>query len=337
MSRPKRPTIIDVAQRAKVSKSLVSLVMQGSPKVSESSRDAVLKAAQELGYRRNAVARSLARQRTGVFGCVISDLHNPFFADVADGVEEEAVGRGYRALISAGFNDPEREANAIDTFIQLRADGLLMLGPFIPLTQLSRLAGSIPTVVLGRYVHVSGIDSVHNDDKEGARLAVDHLADQGHQKIAHIHGGAGAGARRRRKGYEEAMRRRGLGEHIRVVRGAFTEAGGMAGMRTLLERNDLPTAVFVANDYAALGALETLDQAGLEVPRDISVLGYDDNLFAHMPGIDLTTVRQPTVEMGRTAVRLLVQRIEGGRSRARNVVLSPSLVVRKTTGPPRKR
>jgi len=162
--------------------------MQGSPKVSQASRDAVLKAARDLEYRKNAVAQALASQRSGVFGCIISDLHNPFFADVADGIEEEAVAHGYRALISAGFNDAAREANAIETLMQLRADALMMLGPFIPLTQLANLAGNVPVVVLGRRVHLSGIDSVHNDDSAGAKLVVDHLADMGHVEIAHIDG-----------------------------------------------------------------------------------------------------------------------------------------------------
>lgn len=335
MSRSKRPTIVDVAERAGVSKSLVSLVMQGSPKVSNASRDAVLTAARELGYRKNAMARGLARQHTGVLGCIISDLHNPFFADVADGVEEEAVANGYRALISAGFLDGGREANAIDTLIQLRADGLLMLGPLIPLTQLAAVASNVPVVVLGRRVHLSGMDSVHNDDLRGAKLAVDHLADLEHEKIAHIDGGPGAGARRRREGYAKAMRERDLEEGIQVIRGAFTEEGGIQGMRALLDSGDIPSAVLVANDYAALGALEELDRSGLEVPRDMSVVGYDDSLLAHLPGIELTTVRQPTVEMGRVAVRLLVEKIEEGRSRAKHVVLPPSLVVRGTTGPPK--
>jgi len=104
-------------------------------------------------------------------------------------------------------------------------------------------------------------------------------------------------------------------------------------MNALIDEGDLPTAVFVANDYAALGALEVLDRAGLRVPRDVSVVGYDDNMFAHMPGIELTTVRQPALEMGREAVRLLVQRIEHARSRAKHIVVPPSLVVRRSTGP----
>lgn len=334
MSRSRRPTIVDVAERAGVSKSLVSLVMQGSPKVSDTSRDAVLKAARDLGYMRNAMARSLARQRTGVLGCIISDLHNPFFADVADGVEEEASTNGYHALISPGFLDGDREAKAIDTLIQLRADGLLMLGPMISLTKLAAVAGNVPVVVLGRHVHLSGMDSVHNDDVMGAKLAVDHLSDLGHQTIAHIDGGSGAGARRRTEGYAKAMRERGLEENIREVRGAFTEEGGVRGMRALLDGGDLPSAVFVANDYAALGALDELDRTGLKVPGDMSVVGYDDGLLAHLPGIALTTVRQPTVEMGRVAVQMLVEKIEEGRLRARHVVLPPTLVVRGTTGPP---
>ena len=125
-----RPTIHDVAKRAGVSKSLVSLVMRGSPRVGEDSRRAVMEAANELGYRPNAVARSLARRSSTVIGCVLSDLHNPFFADVADGIEESAVNGGYRAILSAGFLEPEREAAAVETLLQLQADDGLGLGIF---------------------------------------------------------------------------------------------------------------------------------------------------------------------------------------------------------------
>jgi DNA-binding LacI/PurR family transcriptional regulator len=144
----RHPTILDVAERAGVSKSLVSLVMRGSSRVSEARRKAVLEAAEELGYRPNAVARSLVRKRSGVLGCILSDLHNPFFADVADGIEEGAVTHGYRALLSSGFLDESREASAIETLLQLRVDGLLMIGTLTSMKDLERAAASVPIVVV---------------------------------------------------------------------------------------------------------------------------------------------------------------------------------------------
>lgn len=330
----KRPTIVDVAERAGVSKSLVSLVLRDSPRVGKDSRTTVLKAADELGYRPNAVARSLVQQSSGVFGCILSDLHNPFFADVADGIEEAAAAGGYRALLSSGFLDPQREATAVETLLQLQADGLIMLGPMMDSGAIEEAAGHIPVVVVGHKPRAQSLDSVRNDDEAGAAAAVEHLVGLGHRHIAHIHAGSVGGSSGRRRGYAAAMRRHGLADHIRSVRGAFTEAGGHEAMRSIIASGMMPTAVFVANDYAALGALEALDAAGLGVPEDVSVVGYDDITASHSSRVALTTVAQPSLEMGRTAVNLLIERSEAGRTEARHVVLAPRLVVRGTTAPP---
>jgi DNA-binding LacI/PurR family transcriptional regulator len=330
----KQPTIVDVAERAGVSKSLVSLVMRGSDRVSDSSRAAVLEASRELGYRPNAVARTLVRQRSGVFGCIVSDLHNPFFSDVADGIEEESVGLGYRALLSSGFLSGQREETAIETLLELRADGLIMLGTMMTVRRISDLAVRTPVVVVGRATRTESLDSVRNDDEAGARLVVDHLVGLGHQRIAHIDGGSAGGSPERRRGYKKTMEHHGLGEQVVIVPGAFTEAGGYVGARQILGRDPLPTAIFVANDFAAVGAIAAIDEAELRVPEDISIVGYDDTALAQIPRIGLTTVAQPSIEIGRATVRLLIERIEDRRSDSRHVVLPPELVVRSTTSAP---
>ncbi len=335
--RLKRATIVDVAERAGVSKSLVSLVMRGSPRVGEDSRRAVLQAASELGYRPNAVARSLVRRSSAVIGCVLSDLHNPFFADVADGIEEAAVKGGYRAILSAGFLEPEREAAAVETLLQLQADGLILLGPMMTIPRIERAAGNVPVVVVGLKTRARTLDSVRNDDEAGAAAVVAHLVGLGHSRITHIHAGAVGGSSGRRQGYEKAMVRHGLGAHVRSVRGAFTEAGGAAAMREIIEGPDLPTAVFVANDLAAMGALEALAAAGLRVPDDVSLVGYDDIISSHSARVALTTVAQPSMAMGRTATELLIERLAKGRSEARHIVLPPRLVVRGSTAEPAPR
>lgn len=332
----RHPTILDVAERAGVSKSLVSLVMRGSPRVSEARRKAVLEAAEALGYRPNAVARSLVRKRSGVFGCVISDLHNPFFADVADGIEEGATVHGYRALLSSGFLDASREAAAIETLLQLRVDGLLMIGTLTSMKDLERAAASVPIVVVAAAMRSEIVDSVANDDVAGAAAVVDHLVELGHRRIAHIHGGNAAAARARRRGYERAMTRAGIEEHIESVRGAFTEAGGREAMAQILDRrNRRPTAVFVANDYAALGTLAAIADAGLDVPGDISIAGYDNISIVRSRTVSLTTVEQPSAAMGQMAVEMLLERLNDERTTARHVVMPPQLVVRTSTGPPK--
>lgn len=333
MARP--PTIVDVATRAGVSKSLVSLVMRGSPRVSDASRKAVLRAAGELGYHPNAAARSLVQQRSGILGCVLSDLHNTYFADLADGIEEMASARGYRVMLSSGYLDAARESSAVDALLELRVDGLLLLGSMLPADEVDRFAERIPTVMVGRSATATGYDSVCDDDDAGAQLVVDHLVGLGHRRIAHLHAGAGPGAPARRVGYEAAMERHGLASHVHSVTAAFTEAGGRRAMREVLGADAPPTAVFAANDLAAVGALGVIDEAGLDVPGDISVAGYDDSDVSKIRRISLTTVAQPTSQIGATAARLLLERVGEDRMQARHVIFPPTLVVRTTTGPPR--
>lgn len=332
----KHATINDVAQRAGVSKSLVSLVMRGSPNVSEARRNAVLEAARDLSYRPNAAARSLVRRRSFVLGVVLSDLHNPFFADVADGIEEAADAAGYRALLSSGFLDAERERNAVDTLLQLRADGLLLLGTVNSIERFEGATLSAPAVLISGETPSEVMDSVRDDDRLGASLLVDHLVELGHRRIAHISPGAVAGGPGRRAGYEDRMRHHGLEAEITIVDGAFTQLGGRHGMERLLAADVPPTAVLAPNDFAALGALDAADAAGALVPDEISITGYDNIFISRIGRVDLTTVVQPAAELGRTAVRLLMERLEDGRTTAKHIVLAPSLVVGSTTGPPPK-
>ncbi len=319
-----------------MSKSLVSLVMTDPDRVGEASREAVLKAAAELGYRPNAVARSLVQQRSGIVGVVISDLHNPFFADVADGIHAAASEYGLRALFSSGFLDPARERSAITTMLELRVDGLIVLGSRMKVASIERVASSLPVTLVGRHTRSKVLDSVGVDDIAGARAAVAHLADLGHSRIAHIHAGGAAGSPRRKRGYEKEMKARGLERHMRVISGDFTEEGGAKAMTELLAVESRPTAVFAPNDQAALGAMEVIDNAGLDIPGDISLVGFDDLTLAGLHRVSLTTVGQPRMDLGRQAMALLIERLDDGREEASHVTVPPNLVIRSTTGPPPK-
>lgn len=332
-----RPTILDVAARAGVSKSLVSLVMQGRDNVSEERRGRVLRAAEELGYRPNAVARSLVRRRTNLFGVLLSDLHNPFFAEVIDGVQAEAAQHGYRAIIGTGDRVAQSEARALETLLELRTDGLILASPVLSMDAITLASSELPTVLVARRTREPSVDSVANDDPGGAALAVQHLAELGHSRIAHIDGGEGAGAAERRRGYERAMKKLGLEARVRVAAGSYTEEGGRQGVAALLRDGTRPTAIFAANDLAAIGALSALGERGVRVPEDISLVGYDNTALAAVRHIELTTVDQPRPEMGRAAVTLLLERIGDGREEARHIVMRPSVVVRRTTAPPASR
>jgi DNA-binding LacI/PurR family transcriptional regulator len=331
------PTILDVAARAGVSKSLVSMVIRGASGVSERRREAVLRAAEELGYRPNAVARSLVQQRSHTLGVVVSDLHNPYFAEVVDGIQEAATATGYRSLMITGNRVPSREAEGLETLLELRVDAIILAGPVVDPSAVTAASRSVPVALVARATRAESVDSVTNNDRAGAALAVDHLVGLGHRRIIHVDGGADApGSGARRNGYLAAMRRHGLSSHAAVVRGSFTEEGGAEGVRAILRSRRRPTALFVSNDLAAVGALHALEASGLRVPEDVSVVGYDNTSLAAFGHISLTTIDQPRREMGALAVHLLLERLAEGRVEPRHIVLPPHLVVRRTTAAPRR-
>jgi DNA-binding LacI/PurR family transcriptional regulator len=334
MKSGRRPTIDDVARRAGVSKSLVSLVVRGDRHVSPERRAAALRAVAELGYRPNAMAQGLVQKKTRIVGVLVSDLNNPFFADVVAGIQARARALGYRVLMNTGDRIQQHEDEAIETLLQLRVDGLILGSPMMESAQVVNASREVAVVVVGRPARAASVDSVADDDAAGALLAVEHCVSLGHRRIAHIDGGEGAGALERRRGYEAAMRKLKLGAEIAIGRGAYTEAGGHQGARELLSRRPRPTAIFAANDLAAIGALNALEESGLRVPGDISLVGYDNTSLAAMRHLSLTTVHQPRHDIGRMAMDLLVERIRDVRRRGRRVVLAPTLVVRATTAPP---
>lgn len=323
-----RPTMEDVAARAGVSRALVSLVMRGSPKVSPARRAAVLEAAAELGYSPHAMARSLASRTSHVLGVMVSDLHNPFWAEVVDGLDAAARAAGFELVINTGGRSPAREQQALESLTSFRPAGLALLGPVVSSSAITT-AADIPLVLVSRASRLSTVDTVNDDGRAGSALAVDHLVALGHREIVHIDGGAGSQSAPRRAGYRVAMARHGLA--ARVVRGEYTEAAGAAAVRSLRQPF---TAVIAANDLNAVGVLSALAEAGLRVPEDVSVVGYDNTWLAGLRHIGLTTIDQPRVQMGRLAAEALIARVRGERTEPARLVVQPTLVVRSTTGPP---
>lgn len=327
-----KPTMDDVAREAGVSRALVSLVMRNSDKVSEHSRAAVLQAAAALGYRPNLSARHLASKRTRTFGMVINDLHNPYFAGVADGVKAAADANGYRLLLNSAFLDDDDEQAALESFIDFNVDGIILTGARVSTAVIEKTAASVPVAVASDPVKSTKVDTVNNDDHAGATLVVEHLIGLGHRRIVHIDGGNGAGAKERCAGYVASMERHGLEPN--VVPGAFTEASGVDAAEAALKQDIGFTAIFAGNDMSALGALDALDAARLRVPEDVSLVGYDNTFVAALRHIALTTIDQGRDQIGRLAVEMLIERVEGGRTTARHETTPPRLVVRETTGPP---
>jgi len=323
------PTMEDVAKAAGVSRALVSLVMRGSVKVSDASRERVLTAAAELGYRPNLAARHLASKRSLTIGLVLNDLHNPFFPEVADGVHDAAIDAGYHVLINSGFLRGDLEREAVESFIDLGVDGVLLAGARISSADLEQLATRVPITVIGRHLRSTAVDSVNNDDRAGGRLATEHLIELGHRRIVHVDGGQGAGSSQRRSGYTAAMRDHGL--EPEVISSQFTEEAGLRAGQRIASEGPAPEAVFAANDVAAVGVLGALADHGLRVPEDVSVVGYDNTSLAGIHHISLTSVDQDRRTMGSLAVEVLLERIGGSRRGAVHHVIAPSLVRRATS------
>ncbi|MBK7622016.1 MAG: LacI family DNA-binding transcriptional regulator [Kineosporiaceae bacterium] len=328
----RRPTMDDVAARAGVSRSLVSLVMQDSPKVSAARRTAVREAAAELGYAPHTLARELASGSSSVLAVLVSDLRNPYFADVVEGVEAACESAGLQAILITGGRRPSTEERAIDTLLGFRPAGLVLLSPVVASAVLARACRGVPVAAVERAVRLAGVDTIVDDGRTGATLAVDHLVGLGHQAIVHLDGGRGAGSAVRRRGYAEAMARHGL--TARIEPSEYTEQAGAAAVGRLLATRRRFTALVAANDINAVGAIAALEDAGLRVPQDVSVIGYDNTRLAALRHIGLTTVDQPRLDMGRLAVECVTQRRDDPTAPARRHRLDPTLVVRTTTGPP---
>ena len=328
-----QPTMEDVANRAGVSRALVSLVMRNSPKVSDHSRAAVLAAADELGYRPNLMARNLASRKTMTIGLVLNDLHNPFFAEIADGIHEAAIAAGYRTVINTGRRSADGDRAAADTFPEFRTDGIILVGPWLDRPEMERLARETNLVVVARTVESDRFDTVNVDERVGGHLIVDHLAGLGHRHIAYIDGGEGSGAVERRSGYLEGMTANDLDDHVTIVGGTYDDTAGTKGVEELLAGDAMPTAIFAGNDVMALSALDRLEDEGLSVPDDVSLVGFDNTSIAAMHHIGLTSVDQPRLVLGALAVQSLVERIEQRRTEPMHHVVAPTLVTRTTSGP----
>lgn len=313
------------------------MVTRGEAGVSPESRKAVLKAIEELDYRPNLMARGLVQRRTRLFGVMISTLRNPFFSSVVSGIQDRANELGYQVLFNTGDRDPTLEERAIESLLELRVDGLILASPRVDDDVVARAAASVPVVVLNRETTGDATDSVTNDNFAGARLAVEHLVGLGHRSIAFISGGRGAGARMRAEGYRQAMVEFNLSDAIQIVEGAHTEEGGEAGAREILTTRPLPTAIFASNDLCAIGAMNILEEAGIRIPEDISLIGYDNTTLAALRHISLSSIHQPGRDMGRSAVDRLNERLVSERTTSHHDVVTPGLVVRSTTAPPREK
>jgi len=327
--RRRRVTLADVAQEAGVSRALVSIVMRDVAGASPATRERVLVAAKALGYRPDPRARALAGQGSKLIG-VMFGVTGSFHLDLLDGLYAAAEDSGYDLILSALTRGRDEE-RAVQSLQDFRFDALVMLEPPTP-TPL--MAGEIPLVVMGWHVDHPEVDSVRTSDAHGMSLAVGHLADLGHRRIVHLDGGDTPTGQHRRDAYLAAMHERGLGDEIVVVPAGVSQLDGQRAARALLHDHDLPTAVIGYNDDVAVGALGILALHGVDIPGQVSVIGWDDNAVAQLAPFELTTVAQQPFEMARLGLERLIARINGEAVSGTDIVLEPELLVRSTTAAP---
>lgn len=322
-----RPTIYDVAQRAGVSKSLVSLVLQNAPQVSERRRRAVHDAIAELGYRPSSAATSLARSRTRSIGVAIDDFENLWFVDLLRGMRQVLDGSGHSVSVADRHLNAHVGRDPVDAFLSMQVEGIVLA---MEIDETVPDFGGVPVVVAGARGDVpAGADFVANDDAEGARLATRHLLDLGHRRIGHLTG-AGHIAELRRASHEATISAAGLTPVVTGT-GRTTERDGYDATRTLLDSTPDVTAVFAANDVMLLGALAALRERQLAVPDDVSVVGYDNSPLAASHYLALTTVDDRSVDVGVHAAEAILARHEEPDRAPSQVLLSPTLVRRAST------
>ena len=321
-------TIRDVARRAQVSVASVSRVLNRIDNVSEETKARVSEAVRDLGYVPHAGARSLSLAKTNAIGVVLPDFHGEFFSEIVRGMDREASRRGYMLLLSNVHHGSEQSANAMRA-MRGRVDGLIVLAPHLTEEELAAaLPPRSPAVLINTRGDAGGYPGVRLDNAAGARAVADHLVSLGRKRILHIAGPEGnIDAQERADAFTDALQRRGV--EVQVVAGDFAEESGEAAVETLLNAGQTFDAIFAANDMMASGALQALNRAGVQVPEEVAVVGFDDVPLARH--IRLSTVRVRIAELGERAIDRLIDILQGDHDPGGQELHLPELVIRSTS------
>lgn len=327
--------IQEVAKRAGVSSTTVSHVINNTRVVTPETRQRVETAMRELGFRPNALARSLRRGHSHTLGLILPDSSNPFFAEVGRSLEAAAFASGYSVILGNAEGDLDRERFYVDTLYKKQVDGLVFVGAGDdPEAVAELLKRGIPVVVVDRPMTGLAVDTVLIDNRAGGSLATRHLIELGHRRIGCLRGPSNlTPSADRVTGYCDALAGAGLPyDASLVVRGDFKAESACHATMALLAGDDPPTAVFACNDVMAFGALRGAAKAGRRVPDDLAVVGFDDIELASYGMLPLTTVAQPKAELGRLAVQMLTERMADKTRAPRREVLGVQLIVRESSG-----
>jgi DNA-binding LacI/PurR family transcriptional regulator len=328
-------TAEDVARRARVSQSAVSRAFTNGASVSDGMRAKVMKAATELGYRPNALARAVISGRSRLIAIVAAYLDNHFYPIVVEQLARAVQERGYHLLMF--MTESGRQDEVVQQILQYQVEGIVMASATLSSTLARQCAETgIPVVMLNRLVNQSPASSVVSDNMAGGRLIGDYLVRGGHQRIAYIAGAEDSSTNRDREaGFREGLARHGLAPFARVV-GGYSFAGAAAAARTLVSASVRPDAIFVANDHMAFAVMDVIrSEFGLRIPEDVSIAGYDDVPEAAWKGYDLTTVAQSSTKMVDATLAILFEQIESSAVRKRAIMLPAELVVRGSARRPK--
>ena len=331
-----RVTIRTVAEDAGVSTAAVSKVLRDAYGVSDALRARVQASMEKLGYRPHAAARGM-RGQTYTLGFLIPDLHNPFFADIMAGMNAALERTQYQTLLGVSDSAGPNEKALIENMIDRQMDGIMVIGPRMPINEIREFAARIPTVLIAYHPgNDENFDTVNNDDRHGAELVVHHLAAAGYKQITYLsqqmHGAnlEAMVTTRREVGYRAAMQAAGLAKYIHVVEAAQTSRVTQAVARQLLQSRNRPDAIFCWTDFIALEVLSVARQLGLSVPGDLAIVGYDNTSYCDLTQNALTSIDQSGQVLGLQSARLLIERIKG-RDKAEHFVVTPRLVARAST------
>lgn len=325
-------TMKDIARLAQVSTSTVSHVINNSRFVSEEIREKVQKVVKELNYTPSALARSLKVNETKTIGMLVTATSNPFFAEVMAGVEQYCQQNHYNLIIATTNGDAERLQHHLQTLIQRKVDGLLLMCGDARLNTDESLNIPLPMVVVDWWFTELNADKIFENSTSGGYLATKTLIDAGHSDIAIITGNLKKSlAKNRLEGYKKALYEANIPLNPNwIIESHFDFAGGLAGMNSLLTQSKKPTAVFACSDTIAFGAYQAIWQHGLSVPKDISIIGYDDIELAKYLSPPLSTISQPKAELGKLAVETLLKRIRTKSTAFQTIMLEPELVLRSS-------
>jgi LacI family transcriptional regulator len=322
----------DIARRLQISQSTVSRALRGDPRVAPRTMARVLEAARQMNYTPNLAARTLITRKTGTVAVVVNDITNPFYPELLEILHNEFALAGYRTVLFNERTDVSAEQHLAHLINGSAADGLVYVSATLG-SPLPGRPGGFPMVLVNRYLDDLDVDTVVSDNLRGGRLVAEAMVELGHRHIALIAGpGNTTTSRDRERGFREQLAASGvaLDESLRRV-GQFSHHSGYQWCLDLLASERRPTAVFAANDVIAFGALDAARRVGVRVPADLSIVGFDDIDMAGWEGFNLTTVRQPLVEMGAAAAQLLIERIESGDAAPPRHRVFPVGLVRRDT------